>query len=234
MIEKLLEYQKLDKKRIEILRAVEGGRVKQELNTANKTLNDARAQLLSLEEDAKNLVNVYDNASRVLHDLLDKSKKINIAKDSADDDEIQKSVADANALLQKINTAEGQIEQIAKGITNKTRAFEDVKAAVTRAQTTIKALTPQHEKQLEQIKPQLDTVDAEMQKIAKEIDKTLLEKYKNRRRTESGGRATDIVIPLNHNRCSGCRVEMPLNLIHNIDTKGYIICEECGKIIFKE
>jgi predicted nucleic acid-binding Zn-ribbon protein len=46
-------------------------------------------------------------------------------------------------------------------------------------------------------------------------------------------RPIDIVVPLTHKRCGGCHFELPLSQVHEVTTTGYIICEECGKIIYK-
>jgi predicted nucleic acid-binding Zn-ribbon protein len=234
MIEKLLEYQEKEKQAITLRAQVEGGRVKREIDTSNKVLDDARAQLLVLEEDAKNLTEAYKSAADALEDVLDKSDKLLKQAEPKNEDEIQSTAALSAALIQKVTQYENQLDSLAKAIANKNRQFEDAKSAVVKAQTTIKALVPQFEAQMTQIRPRLEEIEKELQRIATGIDKALLEKYKNRRRTEPAGRASEIVVSLNSNRCGSCNFEIPLALVHKISTDGYIVCEECGKIIYKK
>ena len=232
MIKNLVTYQEKDKERIGLLLGVEGGRVKREINAANRIMDEARSGLLSLENDAKELTISYNGAAKTLAEHVERIEKLKKQSPPKDEDEIQSSVAYMSTLLQKVNMIESQLESIAKNIAIKARNFEDQKNAVMKAQSIIKNLTPQYQKQLDEIKPKLDLVDAELKKIAATIDSGLVEKYKSRRKAEPFGKISDIVVPVASGRCGGCRFEMPLSLVHKISTDGYIVCEECGKLIY--
>lgn len=232
VIKNLLEYQAKDKQRLELLQSVEGGKCKREINLANKTVNGARENLLVLENDAKELQNAFTAASKNLNEHVERIEKLKSQAQPKNEDEIQSLIAYISALLQKVNMLEGQLEGIGKNIAYKTKAFEDIKNQVIKAQTTIKNLTPQYQAQLDKIKPQLAELEADLKKIAATIDAQLLEKYKNRRKTETSGKIVDIVVPVSKGRCGACFFEMPLSLVHKISTNGYIVCEECTKIIY--
>ncbi|MDR0462396.1 MAG: hypothetical protein LBG88_03670 [Christensenellaceae bacterium] len=232
MIKNLLDYQQKDKRRLGIIHTVEHGPVKREINSATIILNDSRQSLLDLENDAKNLQNGYNSTSKTLQDLLNKVSGLSKSTPK-DEAEIQSTTAQIRELLAKIETVEAQLESIAKNISAKSELFEKQKNAVVKAQTTIKNLTPQYEAQLGKIKPDVAKIEVELDAIARTIDKVLLEKYKNKRKADKNGTA-DIVVPVSHGRCGGCNFEMPLSLTHKIATDGYIICEECGKIIYKD
>ena len=232
MIDKLLEYQEHNKRRIEISAAVEGGRTKREILAANKMLNDAKATLLELETAAANLQAAFENTKRNLVDLMASVKSIEGQKVGGSEVEMHDVAVTANTLLQKVNAAENQLRNIGANVEAKVKSFEDTKNMVVRAQTVIKTLTPQYDEQLAKIKPQLDAIDKELARLTPLIDKNLLEKYKARRRSEPA-RATDIVVPIRANRCGACHFEMPLSSVNKIAVDGYVVCEECGKIIYK-
>jgi len=234
MIKNLLEYQEKDKKGIELRMSIEGGRVKREINACERLVNDAKQQLLGLEEDAKNLTAAYQATAKNLQDLLDRTGKLTAQKTPETEDEIQSAAALVSAILQKVSTLEGQLENIGKSIAAKAKTFDDLKNSVVKAQTTIKSLTPQYETQMKGIKPQLDVIDKELSTVAGGIDKVLLEKYKARRKSDKSGKVVDIVVPVLGEKCGACYFEMPLSLIHKIATDGYILCEECGKILYKK
>jgi len=231
MIKNLIEYQEKDKKRLELLLSVEGGRNKREINAANKIVNDARATLLELERDAKDLTVAYAGLQKNLTEHLDRIEKLKKSTQPKDESEIQISISAISTLLQKVNSLESQLENVGKNIASKTKSFEEVKAAVMKAQSTIKTLTPQYQAQLDKIKPQLDEVESNLKKLGTSVDGGLLDKYKARRKTEPFGKITDIVVSVANGRCGACYFEMPLSMIHKISTNGYITCEECGKIL---
>jgi len=233
MIENLLKYQAKDKERLELLLSVDGGRVKREINIAQRVNNDARTQLLNLESDAKNLISTFAVISKSIKELLAHVEKSVRTTQPKDEDEIKSAVTYIETILLKLNQSGSQLENMGKTITQKAKLFEDVKVNVAKAQSMIKTLTPQYEAQLGQIRPKLETIEKEMLKLSSSIDKVLLEKYKNRRRAEAAGKISDIVVPVANGRCGACFFELPLSLIHKISTDGYIICEECGKIIYK-
>jgi predicted nucleic acid-binding Zn-ribbon protein len=232
VIKNLLEYQKKDNARLTLVYSIENSAVKREIDSAQKSLNDARQSLLTLEEDAKALHNSYDYVAKNLNDILAKVSPAKSAPKTEAD--IQSTATDLQGKFTKIENLQGQLEQIGRNINVKVKAFEDKKNIVIKAQTTIKNLTPNYENALAKIKPEITKIEAELETLAKNIDKVLLEKYKNRRRADKSSKPVDIVVPVHNNRCSGCFFEMPLSLTHKIATDGYIVCEECGRIIYSE
>jgi len=233
MIKSLLAYQEKDKQRRILAASVEDGRVKREIDTSSRALDDARRNLLTLENDAKGLVSAFASASKNLKELLDRVEGAKrVAEKAATEDQIQAAIADMSALLEKVKSYESQLDEISKRISQKTAQFEDAKNTVVRAQRTVATLTPEYQKQLGAIAPKLAELDAELNKLAAAVDRELLEKYKQRRRTDKSGKISDIAVAVSGNRCGGCYHEMPTLLVHKIKTNGYIICENCGKIIY--
>ena len=233
MIKNLLEYQNLDRQRLELIFKVEGGRAKRELDAANDTVNRARQNLLALEDEAKNLETSFHSVERNLSDLFAQSDRLMRAKTTARETEIQPLADQISTLSGRIGAAANQLEKIGNDIKSKTKQFEDTKNAVMNAQTMIKRAQDVYAAQLDQIKPQRDKIEAQMDVIARDIDKNLLDKYRARRRAEPFGSTKDIVVQLTGGRCGACRMEMPLALVNKINTDGYIICEDCGRIVFK-
>jgi len=232
MIKNLLDYQEKDKQRLTLIYGVEGGAVKREINAAKRVYNDASTSVLGLEKEAQGLQETYNNLQKSLKDLLATAGKFEKATPKSED-EIQKTSAEISALLAKVSAVEGQLENVAKNINQKTKIYKDKNSEGAKAYSTIKALTPQYESQLAKIKPDVDKIEGELAKMAPQIDKKLLEKYKSRREAEKG-KISNIVVPVQHGRCGACHFEMPLSLGHKIQTDGYIICEECGKILYKD
>ena len=234
MINSLLAYQEKDKERMSLLLTVEAGRVKRELDAAGVAIDSGRQTLLALENDAKALAAAFESSTKNLGELFARIEQYNkTAAPNKTEDEIASAHAYLSTLQSKVTGYENQLDDIAKRITAKAAAFEAAKTAVVRAQNNKKALEPQYEAQLKQIEPAINAIEAELKKLGASVDKELLEKYKHRRKNEKSGKPVDIAVGLLVDKCGGCFHEMPLLLTHRIATEGYILCESCGRIIYK-
>ena len=234
MIKSLLDYQAKEKEKLALVASVDMGRVKRELDSASRSLLDAKNALLSLDNDARVLTQAYENAQKQLADIFDRIEQLKKQMlGNQTEDEAASAVSYVSALLQKVASYENQLDDITRKITGKTAAFEDAKMQTVKAQKSIAVLQSEYEKQRRQIEPAILKFDAELAKLEKGVEPRLMEKYKSKRKLDRSGKATDIVVPLDRNRCGGCRFELPLNLSHKLATDGYIVCEECGKIIYK-
>lgn len=233
MIKKLLAYQEKDKERLAIILTVENGRVKRELDLANTTLNNARTTLLQLENDAQILTAAFESSIKNLNELFSRMEQYKKQNNPKSEDEINSAVTYLSSMQSKIAGYENQLADIAKRITEKTAQFEETKTAVGRAQSTRKTLELQFEQQQKAIEPKLAQIDADLKKLGNDVNPDLLAKYKARRKSDKSGKIVDIAVALLGDKCGGCFHEMPLLLQHRIATDGYILCEGCGKIIYK-
>lgn len=233
MIKNLLAYQELDKKAIQLRYMVEGGKVKREIDSATKMVSDAKGQITQLEEDAKGLTHTYESLSKALKSLLKESETLANGKLPTSEDKIAEVDAKVKEMSNQINILGNQLENVGKSIAARVKAFNDAVNTAGKGQQIVKTLMPQYESQKAQIKPKLDEVEKEMAKLVPSIDKVALAKYIARRKNEPMGKPTDIVVALANGRCGGCLVEMPQLVSHKIATDGYVICEECGKILYK-
>jgi len=232
MIKPLLEYQDKEREKLLLLAAVEGGRARVQFDESNRTIEHAKRTLLNLENDAKVLLGNYETVSKNLNEYFKEveayKKNAKTAADSPDETNTELGLV--STLLSKIAVSETQLNDIAARITQKTQAFEDAKIQVVKAQKNAAAASALYEAEKKDLKPKLEKLDDELKKIGSTVDPSMLEKYKSIRKNKSKG---DIVVPLDGNRCGGCHFELPLSLIHTLSNHGYIICEECGKIIYK-
>ena len=231
MIKPLLEYQIKEREKIALLGGVEGGRAKREFNDANRTIENAKRMLLNLENDAKILLNNYESVSKNLGEIFDKVSAYNKNVGSGTgEEETNEQLSFISGLLSKVSAYEAQLNDIALKINSKTNAFEQAKLDVVKAQKISAASSHNYENEKKAAAPKLEKIDAELKELGAKVNTALLEKFKSIRKSNPKG---DIVVILNGNRCGGCHFELPLSLIHSLSNQGYIVCEECGKIIYK-
>ena len=231
MIKPLLEYQNKEREKLALLSGVEGGRAKREFNDATNTIENAKRMLLNLENDAKVLLNNYESISKNLGEIFDKVSVYNKnANKSTNEEEANEQLSFISGLLSKVSAYEAQLNDISNKINIKTNAFEQAKMDVVKSQKIVAGATAAYENEKKAAEPKLEKIEAELKTLGVKVTPALLEKYKSIRKSKQQG---DIVVILNGNRCGGCHFELPLSLIHKVSNQGYIVCEECGKIIYK-
>jgi predicted nucleic acid-binding Zn-ribbon protein len=223
---KLLEAQKTDKERLMLIRSVEQGSIKRELDSAAGVLAEAKTKLLALEADAKTL---QDNFARICRVLDETVNLVNKEKDSGGED-----IAEFGSFLSRLSIMESQLADMERKIGEKMLAFENARVSGAKAQRIVQTATETFQKQKLSIKNKLDELDAKFESQIKGLDERLVAKYRAIRR-QTDNDVKDIVVPVTADRrCGGCFMEISLSHISKISADGWALCEECGRMVYKD
>ena len=234
MIKQLLAYQEKEKERLAVVMSVEAGKTKRELDEAAKQLDTNKRLVLTLDNDAQRITDNFNQAQKTIADITKQIEQVATTDmEGKSEKEISAVAQSLSALFSKLNALEKQIVEMKKQIETKFSQFEEARVKLARIQKIIQTNKPAYEQEKSEIADSITKFDKELAIIAKDINKELVDRYKKKRAQDKAGRGYDIVVKLTHNRCGGCHFELPLSMIHKIETDGYIICEECGKIIYK-
>ena len=232
LIKPLIEYQNKEKEKLDLVASVDGGKVKRELDESNRMLDTVKRNVLHLEDEAKSATSLIEAIKKNMGELLMRSDEI-AAKDysSMSEEELESAETFAKSINQKVIGYERQLSDLVKKIDQANTAFEDAKQKMMRSQKMVQQLTPMYEEQKSKIANDVSKIDTELKTMSAKIDKKLMEVYKKARTNDKSGK--NLVVKLSNDRCGGCHFELPLSMTHKIDVDGYIVCEECSKIIHK-
>ena len=234
MVKQLIAYQDKEMEMLKVLFSVEEGRVKRELDEAIRQLEATKQLVLALDDDAKQIISHIEVTQKNLEDLFERSQRVMQGqKEDATEDELNSALNYAHGIAGKIAAMESQLVDLGKQINLKASQFEDAWTKLGRMQKIIQTHTPIYQKQKADIAPELAGFEKQLAVLAKELDAKLLERYKKKRSSIKSTTPVPVAVPLKNNRCGGCHFELPLSQIHKISTDNYIICEECGRIIYK-
>lgn len=224
-ISKLLEAQKVDKERLELLLSLEKGNIKVERDKARSNIDESKALLLKLDAEAQTLQEYYKKIEKSLTDtlaLIEKAKKAH-----------HEDIAEYDGYHADLCKLEGQLADTERKIEEKTAAFKATTLSVMKAQEFIKKTEKLYEEQKQKVADKLQVLEQNFAEKSKGVDEKLLAKYKAIRKSKADS-AKDVVVPLtDDNRCYGCYMDVPRATISKIDTSGWAVCEECGRIIYK-
>ena len=233
MIQPLLDYQAIEKEKLSLIATVEGGKVKRNLDETIKIIDGAKRTLLLLESEAKSTFTMYDSVKKNLSELVLKISDFQSAQEGKTEEEIQTTLTYLSTLATKLHGYESQLKEMQRKIDDKHKRFEETKVQVMQAQKAQQTLATQYQAAKGEIEGKVAEFDKQLKEKEKSVDAKLLERYKKKRASLPASNYQDVAVLLGANRCGGCHFELPLSMTHKVATDGYIICEECGKIIFR-
>lgn len=130
-----------------------------------------------------------------------------------------KSVLEDNILtvLEDVEAKKDVIEEHKKAL-----KVEEDKLAVEKAKVNI---------ELKEIEARLASLNAERTVMAPRVDKVMLGKYDRLLKGKSGS----AMVPVRHDACGGCNMNLPPQVINEIKMKEDIIfCQSCARILYIE
>lgn len=231
MIKPLLEYQAREREKLALMVQVNEGRAKRDLDEATRMRDSASGTVKQLAHDAEVCLGYFDAIQKNLGEVFRKIDDYNKHAKNGDEEAVTNDMTFVSGLLSKVSGYESQLADIAAKSAAIKNTYEKAVANAKRAAEVGSAAGAKFDRESKDAAPKIAVIEAELKNLAAKVDGTLMEKYKQIRKQTSRG---DIAVPMLGNRCGGCRFELPLSMIHTLAGKGYIICEECGKIIYKQ
>lgn len=229
MFSNLLEYQKLDGKLLLLKRDLEKNEAKLTLNKVVALVKDSQNKLIELEAKAKASIQEfqknkadYENA----YSELAKLTKQDVEKLS--ESQINENMEKANQLVSALSSLERALSSQAESINNIIKNFEVCRNNIVTYRQKYKESKTKCDQLEISIKPKVEEIKKQMHSLEKDIDATLLAKYKQIRQD----RIFPVFVPLNNNACGGCSMEMPAALMEKLKSKGYLECEQCRRYIY--
>ncbi len=229
MIEKLLQYQKLDFELIKLNRELASCPEKATMNKMIAFVKDAQNKSSMLEKKAKDLLTEY-NTVKLNYDktlkTIEKLSKTDTAKVSADElkeisDQINITASELFGLEKKLNGISIRSKEVLKD-------FESTKSNVMRARTKHKESKEEYEKLAKSIEPKKNEIITKMVALEKDLDKAMFAKYKGIKNDN----IFPVLVPVNGNLCGGCRMSIPSGQLNKLKTEKIAHCEQCGRILY--
>lgn len=232
MIQKeMLEYQDLDLELEKIKNTVGKSPDNVIRVRAGKQLVACKAKINEIMPKYKNLRAQLDNARKKLEAICDQVDKVGQELENVEMDE------QAVYMLKKLTAQKNELAAVEKDIKDMGQQYAEAEVSLRRLGKD-KAVYEQEEKvHYEKVKefsaqfrPRIAEIKSLQEKLKAKIDPELMTAYERR-----AGQVKTIFVPLTDgNRCGGCRMEMPPAQVSKFQTKNFILCEHCNRIIYKK
>lgn len=230
----ILEYQKLDFQVLKLEREKNSLKEKDVMNKMISYVKDAQNKSLILENDAKSLLDDYNSLKKQYNEL---SKKIqNLLRENVQSmqsiEQIDSNLVSANTLSSQLFMVERNINIIITKIRDLLKQFEQAKSSALKARTKHKEAKDNYNNKIAEIEPKIEAIKKQMKELEKGINRELFERYKSVK--------ADGIFPVYVNvrdgganifKCGGCGMEIPKGKVDLLKSNGYIVCEQCRRVI---
>ena len=232
-IEKLVNYQEVDKELKVLEDEVRKSDESQKYLTAKKFLSTVNDSLSALESKAKVIVDSYNLAMTEIEKLKKTAEESSSTIDSWEsENELNYFKKKFQSTIDAISNLEGKINSLSKEMDDVLKEFNKLRVAT-------KQMKAQYEEYGPKFKALKDSKDAEMnklkvklEKLKADIDPVLMEKYQTRRNDKKFPIIYGVDISTNSVYCPACATEMSLSQKNELASGEIKECETCRKLLY--
>jgi predicted nucleic acid-binding Zn-ribbon protein len=229
MLNKLLEYQKVDSKLVKIEKDLENSASKGTVNNMVRLVREAQNHLIQIERSAgdliaeyKRLVDVYEKEKKCVAELKDKEiKEMNAFELREENNFVTKQIGDVVGLKKSITA-------LSKKIIQKLNEFEKTRQQGVESKKKYDDSIAKYNEFASKQNDNIRKVKQELFELEKDIDPVYIEKYKKMRDEHK----YPILVPLLNNSCGICAVQVPNARLDILKKQHMIECENCHRIIY--
>ena len=228
--ENLLKYQEID------------GQLKKlvtEINQSEESVKGKKLGVFLKESEEK--IKKMDKRADELNSLIQKLKA-NYQQSNEKFAELEEGVEQAidkdelNYVAKKLAELTKTIAGIEKELANAikemgdiAKRYDDLRAKVPSAKAQYKECREKFEQRKKDSEPQIAALKQQLAELEKDVDQKVFAEYQKLR----GQNIYPVIVPLEGNNCGGCRMDLSIGEIGKIESQGYVVCENCHRIIYK-
>ena len=230
-LDALWRYQQADQKVEQLERELKTTPARKSFFRARKTLLEQQDRLATMDHAAQvgrsrveGIEKEYDSLSKAckkLEDIFEKSPKDALQS-------VDQLLADYNFLQQKISSLRRELTNIMESVDRSERSLEEIRTIVMEARKNYNHFKDIINAELKEATPQLESLRAAAQEVAKDVDPELLKKYQAIKSNK--------IVPMaliKGDQCGGCNISLPSLVVNSVrEGQKLIECENCGRILY--
>lgn len=228
-IKKMLEYQKVDA----------GLRKLEKEISSNPNKINAQKMLEVFKKEQQNAENLEKEAGKVIEEfnkvkgiyetnvsLAGKFSQIDVEKLS--DEKIEKLNSDLETVLNNLSTIEKKLISLNKTVQDILKKFDIAKKQATNAKAVYVKSKNAYEGFVKEKTAEYTALKTKLSSMQKDLNQALFKRYQAVRQDK----IFPVLVPLNTNICGYCQMGLNANDANQLKTNGFIICENCHRIIY--
>ena len=225
----ILEIQKLDRQIKMLHREVDKCPASIDYNNYKRILQDGRTRFEQLENQANEIIKVYDKVMAKFPKLKGNSeilRKRNV--ENLNLENASNLITEANSLVGELSEENRRVEELVRKAEEIVRKTADISNKLTEAKKRSAVIKSKIEQKRTEVAPKI----AEIEKKIKDLEVNVQDKEKYAKYLQMKEKGIfPVFVNLEENFCGGCKVELPLNFVEKLKTNKMLPCEHCGRII---
>ena len=233
MLQKLLEYQEVDKELKAIEDSLKQSEEYRKFATATKFLRGANETKEQIEDRAKALLAAI-NELNALYESLKEDQEDFADSDQADEEStVSYLKKKSQELSRKFSALENEITKLSGEINDLLNQYKKFMSNFKSMMAQRDEYKEKYEALVRETEPKKKEIAARLSEIAKQIPKEYMERYLEKRKDNKFPICYEIVIPAKGSvHCTACGTEFSSLELSKLKQNGYIECENCRKLIF--
>ena len=219
-----LEYDKLENQ-------LKNSKARQNLLRIRKFLMDQQDRLLKMEKDAEKKLERVKEMTAQFDQCKSRYKELEGGYEEAPKDDLDS----VNTLLNDYTKEQGEIVLIRRelyalmqDLKSVESKLSEMRSKITKARKDFTRFKDEHNKELEASADELGRLQSAVQKVEKDVDPTLLERYREIKKNRSAPLAL-----IETDQCGGCNMTLPSLMVSQVqEGKKVYECENCGRILY--
>ncbi|MBR5900511.1 MAG: hypothetical protein IKZ38_03845 [Clostridia bacterium] len=229
MLKKLLAYQELDAKLYEIEVKLSSSEERKKAVSAKKYIDGAPDSVNKLDDGSATAIGAYEQAVKEYQKLNEQLEELTKALAEAEDENaVEYLIKKADALIGAIKNATATIEKISEEMQGVIKEYAGIKKTTRAAQEQYSKYGSLYSELKKSVQDQRTKIEAELEKIANQIDSTLMERYKKKR----ANKIFPILYEVRGNVCGACNMELSMLELNKLKNGEIIDCDQCGRLIY--
>lgn len=230
MIDALLKYQQTDANLKKIETELSGSEERKKAVSAKKYIEGVEESVNKLDSHAADLIAAFDRVKKEIESLnAQKAEFEGALKSVADETEANYLLKKMDELIGRIKALSSEAVRINGEIQSLIKEYASVKSATKAAQAQYSEYGKKYNELKASKKADMEKIEKELEKLAKDVPPELLEKY-NKKRKE---KRFPVLVEVKGNICSSCRMEIPMSAMSKLKNGEIIECDQCRCLLYK-
>ncbi len=230
MIKNLLAYQELDAKLYDIEVKLSSSEERKKAVSAKKYLDGAPESVNKLDDGSLSVLATFEQAQAQLKNLNEQFDELSKALDGAvDENEVEFLIKKAESLLAQIKTVSVKVGKLDEEMQGVIKEYAKIKKTTKAAQEQYSEYGGKYSELKKSVADERQKLEAELSKLASEVDGGLLERYKKKR----ANKMFPILYAVRGNVCGACNMELSMSELNKLKNGEIIDCDQCGRLIYQ-
>ena len=225
----MLKYQELDGEIARLNNELQANEGRKNAIKMQQALKDYQVKLLELNKKASNLTQEFEKYREIFNSMAENLEVVNKNLEQKDEKKLEGLIEANDAIANNLLKLEKKITTVLEECDKVQAEYQNIMKSARLAKTNLEKYKAEFSEVKTATEQKIAEIQAELQRLEKTADKTLLQKYKQKR----AEKVNVFVLEIN-GKCGGCRMEISAEKKAKLKADGRIECENCGRIIYSK